>query len=143
MADTVVTKWIGDLSFDSLVSGHHVTLDSDSQYGGHDAGPRPKALLLTALTGCSGMDIVSILNKMKVEDYSLMMEATGIQTEEHPKHYHTITVSFKFAGKNLPEDKIVKAVKLSYEKYCGVSEMLRQSAKIIIKVFINDSEVAI
>lgn len=142
MADTVVTKWTGDLSFDSLVSGHHVTIDGDSEYGGHDAGPRPKALLLTALTGCSGMDIVSILKKMKVEDFSFEMEADGESTTDHPVVYHTITVKFKFSGENLPEDKIVKAVTLSTEKYCGVNEMLKQAAKIITKIYINDNEVS-
>jgi putative redox protein len=141
MANTVITKWTGDLSFDSLVTGHHVIIDADAQYGGHDAGPRPKALLLTSLTGCSGMDIVSILNKMKVESYSFEMEADGESTTDHPVVYHTITVKFKFSGENLPEDKIVKAVKLSTEKYCGVNAMLQQAARIITKIYINDNEV--
>jgi putative redox protein len=141
VATTVVTKWIGDLKFDSLVTGHHVIIDADPKSGGHDTGPRPKALLLTSLTGCAGMDVVSILKKMKVEDYSFEMQAEGESTTEHPVIFHTITLSFKFVGDDLPQDKIVKAVSLSNDKYCGASEMLRQAAKLIVKIYINDIEV--
>jgi putative redox protein len=141
MAGSVITKWTGDLSFDSLVNGHHVILDGDAEYGGNDAGPRPKPLLLTALTGCSGMDVVSILKKMQVKDYGFEMEADGESTEDHPVVYHTITVKFKFTGNDLPQDKIVKAVTLSTDRYCGVNEMLKKSARVVIKIYINDQEV--
>ncbi|MCB5255226.1 MAG: OsmC family protein [Candidatus Cloacimonadaceae bacterium] len=142
MASVVKTKWIGDMKFDSLVTGHHLVIDADEGSGGHDAGPRPKALLLTALTGCAGMDIVSILKKMKVENYTFEMQAEGEPTTEHPVIFHTITVRFKFFGDNLPPDKILKAVNLSNEKYCGATAMLREAAKIIVKIYINDEEVA-
>lgn len=141
MAGKVITKWTGDLGFDSLVTGHHVVMDGDSEFGGNDTGPRPKPLLLAALTGCSGMDVVSILKKMQVKEYDFEMEADGESTEEHPVVYHTITVTYKFSGENLPVDKIVKAVSLSTEKYCGVNAMLQQSAKVITRITVNGSEV--
>ncbi|MCK9558663.1 MAG: OsmC family protein [Candidatus Cloacimonetes bacterium] len=141
MAGVVVTKWTGDLSFDSLVAGHHVMMDVDKEHGGNDTGPRPKSLLLTALAGCSGMDVVSILQKMQVKDYSFEMEAEGEPTKDHPVVYHTITIAYKFTGSNLPEDKIVKAVTLSTEKYCGVYAMLKEAAKVVVKVLINGTEV--
>ena len=84
MATTVVTKWTGGLSFDSLVAGHHVILDASKEGGGQDTGARPKALLLTAIAGCSGMDIVSILGKMKIKDYTFEMDVDGESTTEHP-----------------------------------------------------------
>jgi putative redox protein len=87
------------------------------------------------------MDVVSILKKMQVKDYGFEMEADGESTEDHPVVYHTITVKFKFTGNDLPQDKIVKAVTLSTDRYCGVNEMLKKSARVVIKIYINDQEV--
>jgi len=141
MTKVVKTKWTGGLGFDALINGHHLVMDVAQENGGEDAGPRPKPLLLAALTGCSGMDIVSILKKMQVKDYSFEMEADGEAVDEHPMMYHTITVKFMFHGENLPQDKIIKAVNLSTEKYCAVNAMLKETAKVIAKIFINDTEV--
>jgi len=141
MPTTVSTKWTGDMSFDALVTGHHIIMDVGSESGGRDSGPRPKAMLLASLMGCSGMDIVSILKKMKVEDYSFEMKADGDTAEDHPMVYTNIVLQFMFKGDDLPEDKIVKAVSLSTEKYCAVNAMLKKTAEIKVQVFINDSEV--
>jgi len=141
MPTTVTTKWTGDMSFDALVTGHHIVIDLAKESGGQDSGPRPKAMLLASLMGCSGMDIVSILKKMKVEDYSFEMKADAEAAEEHPKVYTEILLQFMFNGENLPEDKIVKAVELSTEKYCAVHAMLKKTAEIKVQIFINESEV--
>ncbi|MCD8479792.1 MAG: OsmC family protein [Candidatus Cloacimonetes bacterium] len=141
MPSTVSTKWTGDMSFDALVTGHHIIMDVGTESGGKDSGPRPKAMLLASLMGCSGMDIVSILKKMKVEDYSFEMKADGDTAEDHPMVYTNIVLQFMFKGDDLPEDKIVKAVSLSTEKYCAVNAMLKKTAEIKVQVFINDSEV--
>ena len=93
--------------------------------------------MLSSLAGCTGMDVVSILKKMKVTDYKLGIDVSGEPTNEHPKIYHTITVEYKFKGQNLPESKIKKAINLSETRYCGVSEMLRQAAEIKTIIFIN------
>lgn len=143
MKNTVTTKWTGDLSFDALVTGHHIIMDVAKESGGQDSGPRPKAMLLASLMGCSGMDIVSILKKMKVADYSFEMSADADAAEEHPMVYTTINLQYMFKGENLPEDKIVKAVALSTEKYCAVNAMLKQTANLNIQIFINESEVKI
>lgn len=137
----VVTKWTGDLGFEAEVNGHSLRMDLAKENGGQDAGPRPKPLLLAALTGCLGMDIASILKKMQVKDYVFNMEANGISQEEHPKVYKSITVAFRFSGDDLPEDKIVKAVNLSTEKYCPVYAMLKEAAEMNVKIFINNKEV--
>ncbi|MDZ4121087.1 MAG: OsmC family protein, partial [Candidatus Cloacimonadaceae bacterium] len=102
---------------------------------------RPKPLLLAALSGCSGMDVVSILEKMQVTDYGFKVDVEAIPTEEHPVVYHTITMIFRFTGKDLPQDKLTKAVKLSTEKYCGVFAMLKKTAQMHVKLFVNDIEV--
>ncbi len=126
MPSTISTRWTGGMAFDALVSGHHVLMDADPEWGGEDGGARPKALLLAAISGCSGMDVVSILNKMKLPEYQFQMDLEADSTSEHPVVYHTIRVWYRFQGESLPQEKIVKAVKLSTEKYCGVIAMLRK-----------------
>jgi len=141
MSTYVKTVWSGGMSFTAEVNGHKLIMDADPYFGGTDQGPRPKPLLLAALSGCSGMDIVSILEKMGIKDYSLEMDAQGESTTEHPIIYHTITLTYNFQGNNLPAEKIVKAVKLSLEKYCAVNAKLKKAAKIIPKIYINNLEV--
>lgn len=129
------------MGFDALVSGHHLKMDAGVESGGHDAGPRPKPLLLAALSGCSGMDIVSILKKMKIVDYDFEIQIEADTVDEHPMVYKEIDLVFRFMGSDLPEDKVVKAVTLSTEKYCAVNAMLSKTAQINVKIYINDSEV--
>ena len=137
----VKTTWNNNMEFDSVLNGHHIILDANSEVGGHDKGPRPKGLLLTALTGCTGMDVVSILKKMKVHDYKFWMETDADQTTEHPKYYSKIYLTYNFSGENLPIDKIKKAVKLSEESYCGVSFMLKKVAELETKIIVNGEEI--
>lgn len=141
MSIVVNTKWTGGMSFDAEVTGHHIIMDIAKESGGNDTGPRPKAMLLAALAGCAGMDIVSILEKMKVTDYALDISAEAETTTEHPIIYHTITVNFLFTGTDLPPEKLKKAVNLSTERYCGVNAMLNKASNIIPKIFINGTEV--
>lgn len=141
MSSKTTLTWKGEMSFDAEVNGHHVILDADDQWGGKDRGPRPKPLLLAALSGCSGMDVISILEKMRVKDYQFKVDVDADSTTDHPVYYHTIRMSFYFSGEDLPPDKITKAVELSTQRYCGVYEMLRHSANIIVKTYINDKEV--
>lgn len=142
MPTVVRTKWAGAMSFDANLGGHHLIMDADSEWGGQDQGPRPKPLLLAALAGCSGMDIVSILAKMQVKDYEMEIETAAESTDDAPVVYHTIEVKFKFNGDNLPADKLSKAVMLSTERYCGVNAMLKQAAKVIVKIYLNNEEIA-
>ncbi len=134
-------EWIDNLTFEAEVNGFHFKMDSSLDKGGDDQGPRPKPLLLAALSGCSGMDVVSILKKMKVSGYALKMEMEADSTLEHPKTYHTIRVKYLFTGDNIPPDKVISAVELSGNKYCGVSAMLKNSAVIKTTIVINDKEI--
>lgn len=131
---TVNTEWKGNMKFQSDVFGHKVTVDADESVGGEDSGPRPKPLLLVALAGCTGMDVVSILKKMQVpfEGLNIMVEAN--QTEEHPKHYDAMTVIYEFKGKNLPLEKLKKAVELSEERYCGVNAMFKKAVNMSFEI---------
>ena len=133
--------WKGNMAFDAELNGHNFIIDANDQVGGKDQGPRPKGLLLTGLAGCTGMDVVSILKKMKVESFTFDLEATADSTDEHPKTYHTIYLNYIFTGENLPINKIKKAIDLSETKYCGVSAMLRKSAEIKTKIIVNGEDV--
>ncbi len=137
----VKTLWKDNMQFDSEINGHHIILDANAEVGGQDKGPRPKGLMLTALTGCTGMDVVSILKKMKVKDYKFWVEADADQTDEHPKYYSKIYLTYNFEGEDLPVEKIKKAVDLSEERYCGVSFMLKKAAEFETKIIVNGEEI--
>ena len=136
--NTVTTIWTENMQFKSdNPSGHELHIDAGEEFGGNSAGMRPKALMLSSLAGCSGLDVVALLNKMRVEIDKFKIVVKGELTDEHPKFYHKVKVDYHFTGNNLAEDKIEKAVSLSVEKYCGVMEMFRQFAKIETEIFIN------
>jgi len=131
MAHKVSTHWKGNMEFESdNPSGKTVLMDTSPENGGHNSGLGPKAMMLSSLSGCSGLDVVSILNKMKVTVPDFRMDCEGELTDEHPKYYHTVTLNYHFSGTNLDEVKIKKAVDLSIEKYCGVMEMFRRFATV-------------
>jgi putative redox protein len=124
------TSWTGGMAFTSEVNGHHIALDLSPEDGGQNTGARPKPLLLTALAGCTGVDVVSILNKMHVTFSDLRIEADADLSEEHPKVYTAIRLTYKIKVKDEDRDKVIKAVTLSKEKYCGVSAMLEKVCPI-------------
>ncbi|MFO7789268.1 MAG: OsmC family protein [Bacteroidales bacterium] len=131
--------WTEDMAFETEVNGHKIILDAHEKVGGKDRGPRPKPLMLVALAGCTGMDVISILKKMRVnvDDFRVSTEANN--TDEHPVHYDQIHVIYEFWGKNLPEDKIKKAVNLSEERYCGVSHVYKQVIKMTSEIKLHDT----
>jgi putative redox protein len=137
-----VLNWKSGMQFESDVDGHQIVLDATPEHGGNGKGTTPKPLLLTSLAGCTGMDVVSLLVKMRVENYQFRIEVEGDQTEDYPVIYHTIHLNYHFIGSNLSEKYILRAVELSQTRYCGVYAMLSKSSKIITKVFINDKEIA-
>jgi putative redox protein len=114
------------MKFDAETDGHHIIMDANEENGGENEGPRPKPLMLVALAGCTGMDVVSILRKMRVDLKELKIIVEGIASDEHPKKYTKINVVFRFSGNNLEYEKLEKAVKLSEEKYCGVNAVYKE-----------------
>ena len=106
MKHEVKTHWKGKMSFESTVDNHKITLDANPEVGGENKGPTPKPLLLTALSGCTGMDIASLLVKMRVDVDDIKIGATGELTDDHPKHYRAIHLKYEFEGKNLNKEKI-------------------------------------
>jgi len=141
MADklSITTKWLENMSFETEVNGHKIIIDAVPEVGGENKGPRPKPLMLSALGGCTGMDVISILRKMKVEPEDFRVIVEGDVTDEHPKQFVKMHVIYQFTGKNLPLDKLQKAVSLSEEKYCGVSATLRKALELTSEIKVIES----
>ncbi len=133
-------KWLGKMAFDAELDDHHFTLDANPQVGGQNKGPRPKGLLLSGLAGCTGMDVVSILKKMKIDNFEFEINVEADTTEEYPKVYKTIILNYIFKGENLPIAKVKRAVELSETRYCGASAMLGKAAKMVSKIIVNGEE---
>lgn len=130
MRSEVSLKWQGNMAFESDINGHKIVLDAAPDNGGENKGPRPKPLVLLALAGCTGMDVVSILKKMRVELEGLEIKVEGEIADDHPKTFENMKVIYEFKGKDLPLDKLEKAVSLSEEKYCGVSATYKKGIPI-------------
>ena len=139
MKQTIEAKWQKKMAFEVEVAGHKIIIDAGEKVGGENKGPQPKPFMLIALGGCTAMDVISILTKMRVELDDFKVRVEGDLTEEHPKHFHKMKVIYEFTGKNLPLDKIKKAVNLSEERYCGVSASYKKSMELSSEIIINES----
>jgi putative redox protein len=138
MKDVINVKWAGDMAFEAAIGEHTLIFDAWPEAGGHNTGPRPKPLLMASLAGCTGMDVVSILRKMKVAISGFNIQAEGTLTEEHPKHFTAIHLVYEFSGPDIPLDKVKHAIELSQEKYCGVSATLKKALSVTYEIRIND-----
>ena len=135
MEDRIVFEHMGGMAFKTDVGGHELIFDADEKVGGQDLGPKPKPMLLVSLAGCTGMDVVSLLKKMRVDYDDFKIEVSGELTDEHPKYYYKILVEYHIWGNNVDKAKVEKSVNLSQDRYCGVSYMLNKSSELIHKIF--------
>lgn len=126
-----VVKQLEGISFAGKTdSKHWVMMDGPDNFGGSDAAIRPKELLLLSLGGCTGSDVVSILQKKKVKLDNFEINLTAEMTEEHPKVYSKINVEYVFYGNDIKESDVERAIELSLTKYCGVTAMLQKAVDI-------------
>jgi putative redox protein len=138
MKTKIDCAWKQDYTFEAEVNGFKVMMDTLPASGGGNNGPRPKPLVLAALAGCTGMDVVLVLKKMRVELEYFNISVEGEEREEHPKYYHKIHVIYELKGKHLDMEKAEKAVILSRDKYCAVFALLRFGAEITYEIRILD-----
>jgi len=124
-------------TLDMRWKGHKIVIDADEKVGGKNLGPRPKALMMVALAGCTGMDVISILKKMRVEVNTFNVRVEGNVTEEHPKQYDAMKLIYEFSGDNLEEEKLRKAIDLSMERYCGVSAVYKKAMQMSYEIEIK------
>lgn len=135
---TIDVTWNDKMSFTTNVNGHEIILDASENVGGEDKGPRPKPFMLVALGGCTGMDVISILKKMRVDVEGFNVKVEGEINDEHPKYYKKMHVIYEFQGKELPIDKLEKAVSLSEDRYCGVGVLYRMAVEVTSEIQIVD-----
>ena len=138
MKETITTNWLSDLAFEAEVDGHKIYMDSSMEHGGKNTGPRPKPLMMVALAGCTGMDVASILKKMKVEFEDFSIEVEGDVTEDHPKRFEGMKVIYRLRGKDINRKSVEKAVNLSATRYCGVSANYEKAFPITHEIIIVD-----
>ena len=135
---SIKTVWKENNTFETDIDGHNIIIDLSKEAGGNDNGPRPKQLALAAATGCTGLDVVAILRKMRVEYKSFNVRIDAELSEEHPKTYTSMKVIYEFEGENLPEQKLEKACNLSFENYCGVIALFKKAIPVTYEVIIKN-----
>ncbi len=133
----IETQWMGKMQFNSLVNGHTIVMDAPERVGGENHGPIPKPFLLTALSGCTGMDIIAILRKAQQEVKELDIKVTGELSKQQPIEYISIHVIYNFTGDESVKNAAMGAVTVSQEKYCGVSHLLRKAIPVTWEVNFN------
>ncbi len=111
-------------------SNHWITMDGPENFFGSNAGIRPKELILLGLAGCTGSDVVAILQKKKVDLKGFEINITAEQQEEHPQVFTKIHLEFLFYGNNIAEKDVERAIELSQTKYCSVTVMLQKAVEI-------------
>ena len=126
------------MSFEANIDGYKISIDSDPEFGGKSKGPKPKPLMMVALAGCTGMDLVSLMNKMRVKYDSLNVIVEGDLTEEHPRHFIKMKVIYEISGKEIDLKKVEKAVAMSKDKYCGVSYSYKEVMEMEYEIKILD-----
>jgi putative redox protein len=134
MKESTQLSWKKGMAFEAEIDGYKIMVDATPENGGTGKGPRPKPLVMVALAGCTAMDVISILQKMRVDIEGLTIKTEGELTEEHPKHFTSIHLIYEFKGKNLPLDKLEKAITLSEERYCGVWATYRKAMGITFEI---------
>ncbi|MCL5063712.1 MAG: OsmC family protein [Firmicutes bacterium] len=128
----------GPMAFEGLSeSGHRIIMDASEEVGGENRGVRPMELVLLSLGGCTGMDVVSILRKMRVTYTAFEIEIDADRVLTHPKVYERLMLRYRLEGDRASSDQIIRAVKLSQEKYCSVSAMLARTAEVLVEIVLN------
>jgi putative redox protein len=141
MTHEIETQWMGKMQFNALVNGHTIVMDAPERVGGEDNGPIPKPFILTALSGCTGMDIVALLRKAGKDPDNFNMKVSGEISKKPPIEYVAIHVVYEFEGSQENIDATMAAVTDSQEKYCGVSHMLKQVMPVTWEVIYNGKEI--
>ncbi len=129
---TAKMSWAGGMKFEGMSAyGHKISTDASKAAGGQEDGYKPTELLLFGIAGCTGIDVVRILQKQRQELTSLDIELVAHQGDTYPKPYHTIEIKYIARGKNLDPRKVEQAIELSEDKYCVVSQTVKQETKVV------------
>jgi putative redox protein len=133
----IETQWMGKMQFNALVNGHTIVMDAPERVGGEDQGSIPKPFVLTALSGCTGMDVAAILRKSNHEVREMNIKVTGELSKQQPIEYVSVHVLYEFKGEEANMEAALNAVNFSQEKICGVSSMLKKAMPVTWEVSYN------
>ncbi|MGB9843722.1 MAG: OsmC family protein [Caldisericia bacterium] len=134
-------EWNEKMSFEGLTpSNHKIVLDASEDSGGEDKGPRPMELFIIGLMGCTAMDVISILTKMRKNVKSFKIEVEAEKATEHPKVWTDINLKYILKGNDLDEKSVNTAIELSQSKYCSAAATLRRSGAKINYSYIIEKE---
>lgn len=139
--DNVRVRWNGHRQFvgwDEV--GHGVVMDSKPEYKGEGAGVRPLELVLYALAGCTGMDVISVLEKKRQDVRGIEIEIQATQREDDfPKIYTDIALHYVVTGYGVSEQAVARSIELSEEKYCSVKGMLGPQVNVTVSFEVRES----
>lgn len=141
MKHEIETQWMGKMQFNALVNGHTIIMDAPERVGGEDHGPIPKPFVLSALSGCTGMDVVAILRKNNHPVNEFDMKVEGEISKQHPIEYVAIHLIYNFRGPEENKRAALDAVTTSQEKLCGVSHMLKKILPLTWEVNYNAEQI--
>ncbi|MBS1729163.1 MAG: OsmC family protein [Bacteroidetes bacterium] len=141
MTHEVDVQWMGKMQFNALVNGHTIIMDAPERVGGEDHGPIPKPFVLTALAGCTGMDIAAILRKANKNPDIFDIKVKGEISKSIPIQYIAIHVIYDFMGKDENKEATLSAVTDSQEKLCGVSSMLKKALPVTWEINYNHQQI--
>lgn len=141
MTHEIEAQWMGKMQFNANVNGHTIVMDAPERSGGEDNGPIPKPFVLTALAGCTGMDIAAILRKANQQVDELSIKVNGEISRHAPIEYVAIHVIYTFKGTIANKEAALQAVNDSQEKYCGVSNMLKKALPVTWEVSYNGEQI--
>jgi putative redox protein len=137
MTHEIESQWMGKMQFNALVNGHTVIMDAPERVGGEDLGPIPKPFVLTALSGCTGMDVVALLRRQGKELKSLNLKVSGEVSKQPPIEYVSAHVVYEMEGDITDGQDATEAVMYSQEKICGVSHMLKKIMPVTWQIVYN------
>lgn len=141
MTHEIEAQWMGKMQFNALVNGHTIIMDAPERVGGEDHGPIPKPFVLSALSGCTGMDVVAILRKADKQVSDFSVKVSGEISKTPPIEYVSVHVVYEFEGPEENREAALGAVDDSQNKYCGVSHMLKKIMPVTWKVMYNGKEI--
>jgi putative redox protein len=141
MKHEIETQWMGKMQFNALVNGHTIVMDAPERSGGEDNGAIPKPFILTALSGCTGMDVVALLRKAGIQLQDFNLKVTGEISKQAPIEYVAAHIIYELKGEAQYQEVALNAVMQSQEKICGVSHMLKKIMPVTWQVIYNGVEI--
>ena len=141
MKHEIEAQWMGKMQFNALVNGHTIIMDAPERVGGEDNGPIPKPFVLTALSGCTGMDVIALLRKQGKELRDLNLKVSGEISKQPPIEYVSANIVYEMIGNAEDQRAAFDAVMTSQEKICGVSHMLKRIIPVTWQIIYNGKEI--